>query len=47
MALPSAGNASMPKSYASTVVKPTENSSFKIPMQFPVEIDGELGFVFS
>ncbi|KAK1578171.1 hypothetical protein Q3G72_028139 [Acer saccharum] len=51
MALPSAGNAkygdSLVQSYAHAVAKPVDNPSFKIPMRFPVDINGELGFIFS
>lgn len=51
MASPLMGNvgsdAVMAKSYAQAVCKKTEQSAFKIPMRFPVEIDGEMGFVFS
>ncbi|KAJ0088691.1 hypothetical protein Patl1_32423 [Pistacia atlantica] len=57
MALPSAGNGGFSEpmnfSYAQAVSQLTdkvskhaENSSFKLPMCFPVDIDGELGFVF-
>lgn len=35
------------KSYASTVAKLVESSSLKMPMQFLVDINGELGFIFT
>ncbi|KAL5984092.1 hypothetical protein ACLOJK_018194 [Asimina triloba] len=35
------------KSYAQVVNNKTEHPTFKIPMHFPVDIDGEIGFVFS
>ncbi|KAL6012688.1 hypothetical protein ACLOJK_003177 [Asimina triloba] len=51
MALPSAGTAGsedvLGRSYASVVFNPVDNPSFKIPLQFPVDIHGKLGFVFS
>ncbi|KAI9184748.1 hypothetical protein LWI28_000754 [Acer negundo] len=51
MALPSAGNTShgdsLVQSYAHVVAKPMDNPSFKIPMRFSVDINGELGFIFS
>ncbi|XP_031287891.1 uncharacterized protein LOC116146622 [Pistacia vera] len=58
MPLPSAGNDVFSDplnfSYAQAVSKHTDkvskhadNTSFKLPMRFPVDIDGELGFVFS
>lgn len=50
MVLPSAGNAGsvvLGCSYANTVSKTTESASFKMAMLFPVEINGELGFIFS
>ncbi|XP_042959294.1 uncharacterized protein LOC122294521 [Carya illinoinensis] len=49
MASPSAGLAGSDvlKSYAQVVNKKTEHPTFKIPMRFPVDIDGEMGFVFS
>lgn len=34
------------KSYAVAVAKPTELTSFKIPMRFPMDVNGELGFIF-
>ncbi|KAL5980765.1 hypothetical protein ACLOJK_028675 [Asimina triloba] len=42
MALPSAGSVD-----SGDVSKPTDISSFKIPLRFPVYINGELGFVFT
>ncbi|KAK2648879.1 hypothetical protein Ddye_016368 [Dipteronia dyeriana] len=51
MALPLAGNTGfgdgLARTYASTVSKLTDNSSFKIPLRFPVDINGKLGFIFS
>ncbi|KAL5992197.1 hypothetical protein ACLOJK_013112 [Asimina triloba] len=49
MASPSAGPAgsNVLKSYAQIVKNTTEHPTFKIPMRFPVDIDGEMGFVFS
>lgn len=50
MASPSAGNSGsdpVTKSYAQAVNKKVENSSFKISMRFPVDINGEMGFIFS
>lgn len=38
---------SMVKSYASAISKLAESSSFKILLRFPVDINGELGFIFS
>lgn len=35
------------KSYASTIAKLVEPSSFKMPMQFSVDINGELSFIFT
>ncbi|KAL5984719.1 hypothetical protein ACLOJK_041341 [Asimina triloba] len=34
-------------SYAHAVAKPADNPSFVMPMRFPVDINGELGFIFS
>lgn len=34
------------KSYAAVVAKPVDSTSFKIPMGFPVDVNGELGFIF-
>ncbi|KAL5998753.1 hypothetical protein ACLOJK_009700 [Asimina triloba] len=49
MASPSAGPAgsNVLKSYAQVMKNTTEHPMFKIPMRFPVDIDGEMGFVFS
>ncbi|KAL5998186.1 hypothetical protein ACLOJK_009124 [Asimina triloba] len=51
MALSSAGLArnGEPKvlSYAQAVAKSADNPSFVMPMRFPVDINGELGFIFS
>ncbi|KAL5982265.1 hypothetical protein ACLOJK_016336 [Asimina triloba] len=49
MASPSAGPAgsNVLKSYAQVVKNTTEHPMFKIPMRFSVDIDGEMGFVFS
>ncbi|KAL5982678.1 hypothetical protein ACLOJK_016754 [Asimina triloba] len=49
MASPSTGPAgsNVLKSYARIVKNTTEHPTFKIPMRFPVDIDGEMGFVFS
>lgn len=35
------------KSYAVTVVKPTYSTTFKIPMRYPMDVNGELGFIVS
>ncbi|KAL5999682.1 hypothetical protein ACLOJK_037967, partial [Asimina triloba] len=49
MASASAGPAgsAVLKSYAQVVNNKTEHPTFKIPMRFLVDIDGEMGFVFS
>ncbi|KAL6012788.1 hypothetical protein ACLOJK_003277 [Asimina triloba] len=49
MASPSAGptGSNVLKSYAQVVKNTTEHPMFKIPMRFPVDIDGEMSFVFS
>ncbi|KAL5983438.1 hypothetical protein ACLOJK_017523 [Asimina triloba] len=51
MALPSAGTACsgdvLARSYASVVSNPADNTSFKIPLRFPADIQGKLGFIFS
>ncbi|TXG59223.1 hypothetical protein EZV62_013796 [Acer yangbiense] len=51
MALPSAGTAVQVgagvKSYAQAVDKNVETHAYKFPMRYPVDINGELGFIFS
>lgn len=51
MALPLEGPAVLSglasTSYAQAVVKLIESSSFKFPMGFPMDINGELGFIFT
>ncbi|KAK0595455.1 hypothetical protein LWI29_006801 [Acer saccharum] len=51
MALPSAGTAVQVgagvKSYAQAVDKKVETHAYKFPMRYPVDINGELGFIFS
>lgn len=34
------------KSYAQALVKSSNSSSFKLAMQNPMDVDGDLGFVF-
>ncbi|TXG69366.1 hypothetical protein EZV62_004301 [Acer yangbiense] len=51
MALPSAGTAVQVgagvKSYAQAIDKNVETHAYKFPMRYPVDINGELGFIFS
>ncbi|KAK1577801.1 hypothetical protein Q3G72_024969 [Acer saccharum] len=51
MALPSAGTAVQVgagvKSYAQAVDKKVETHAYKFPMRYPVDINDELGFIFS
>ncbi|KAK3219917.1 hypothetical protein Dsin_013887 [Dipteronia sinensis] len=51
MASPSAGTAIQAglgvNSYAQAVNEKVDTPAFKIPMRFPVDINGELGFIFS
>lgn len=36
----------MVKTYAATVAHQANSSTFKIPMRYPVEVNGKLGFIF-
>ncbi|KAK4833981.1 hypothetical protein QYF36_014386 [Acer negundo] len=47
MALPSAGTDAIGSSFAQAVIKSAESSGLKIPMRFPVDINGDLGFIFT
>ncbi|KAL5981088.1 hypothetical protein ACLOJK_029008 [Asimina triloba] len=51
MTFPSAGNVGtgddLVRSYASAVSKPSDTPSFKIPLQFPMDINDELDFIFT